>query len=226
MIKAAKYNGINFSDDFNRKSDLINYDNQRVRSIANRDGYTFLAFETDIIEPEFIQLTEIGKNFDTNFYPIEVIEVNDRTLILFSIGADELGMVGNAYFKLEIDGEVIYSEIYRIINDQIAKDEGIAKFVARNNDDTHGYFLTTHGIYAHFKKTELNRDLFISETTEYEYSYGRKMVLGSENQIAKRFTFHGLSMYQQNLLKWICKCENFFIDGVQYELISDFTELL
>ena len=50
--------------------------------------------------------------------------------------------------------------------------------------------------------------------------------MSSENNIAKRITFVNLSMYQQNLLKWLCNCENLFIDGVKYELISDFTELL
>ena len=53
-----------------------------------------------------------------------------------------------------------------------------------------------------------------------------KKILSSENNIAKRLTFVNLSMYQQNLLKWLCNCENLLIDGVQYELISDFTELL
>jgi hypothetical protein len=32
-------------------------------------------------------------------------------------------------------------------------------------------------------------------------------------------------MYQQNLLKWLCNCQNVSIDGVSYQLISDFTEL-
>jgi hypothetical protein len=51
------------------------------------------------------------------------------------------------------------------------------------------------------------------------------MILSSENQIIKRLTFLDLTMYNQNILKWLCNCENLFIDGVQYNLISDFMEL-
>ena len=101
----------------------------------------------------------------------------------------------------------------------------ICEISAYNNDSRHGYLTSTNPAFGFFKFSKLKSDIFLTEKVEYEYSYSRKKILRAENQIAKRFTFHDLTMYDANLLKWLCNTENLFIDGVQYQLISDFTEL-
>jgi len=75
-----------------------------------------------------------------------------------------------------------------------------------------------------FQVSELNNKIHGVEKVEYSYSYGRKKILSAENFIKTRFTFLNLSMYQQNLLKWLCNCETLTINGVSYQLITDFTE--
>jgi hypothetical protein len=223
MIKAAKYNGINFSDDFNRESDLINYDNQRniqiVECISQPIHLSFFSDTSD--EP--VLIVHYFNRSNEYFYPLPTLAVSGGFVHTFEVNY----VAGIAYLGLlNFDSEIIYSEICNFVTNDYLVNNNISKIIAYNNDATHGYNTSDYPAFGFFKKSELNRDFFINETTEYEYSYGRKMVLGSENQIAKRFTFHNLSMYQQNLLKWLCKCENLYIDGVGYQLVSDFTELL
>ena len=47
-----------------------------------------------------------------------------------------------------------------------------------------------------FKFSKLNSDIFINKKTEYEYSYGRRKILSSENNIGKAiyiFRFNNVS---------------------------------
>lgn len=222
MIQSAKYNGINFSYDFTRQNDLINFDNQRVRCVVNRDvECKHLSFFSDGVG-EVCEMTIYNESGVLTLTPDITSELTSGWIFYFIIPEDFL-FNGNNYAKLNIDSEFIYSEIFIAKSTNEIAADSIVKIVSSNDDDRFGFL--ENEIFGFFKVQTLNSDIFLNKKTEYEYSYSRKKILSSENQIGKRFTFLGLSMYQQNLLKWLCNCQNVAIDGVSYQLISDFTEL-
>jgi len=228
MIQSAHYNGINFSGDFARTNGLINFNAQRVKNKINRGiNIEFLSFLYTGLEPELIHLEAFGDFGVQNYYPsIVPIEVESgKWLIQLTVDEDTLGNDGtDVYFKLTVDNDVIFSEIYEVQSPAYFTTKNIKYLTATNNDNRHG-FLTSQA-FGFFETVGFNEDFFINEKTEYEYSYSRKKILSSENNIGKRLTFKNLTKYNQILLKWLANCENFYIDGIKYELISDFSELL
>lgn len=232
-IFPAKYNGINFSYDINRESEKYDFDAQRLKNTIKRDGeIKYLSFLSNQTDPLIsATLTAKSDGVDVVIYSDSEVEVTDGLLIFFKILTNTLNLSNNTYFQLDVVTEgggtdTIYSECFIVKNFIGPTDNEICHITAFNNDARHGYLTYAYPAFGFFKFSKLNSDIFINKKTEYEYSYGRKKILSSENNIAKRITFVNLSMYQQNLLKWLCNCENLFIDGVKYELISDFTELL
>lgn len=221
MIYSAKYNGINFSGDFNRSGGLVDYSAQRRKGIFVKQDCKYLCFECDYVAPvDYAKLWILG---DTNSYTItkvakQLTENNTKILFIFYLLATDFTVGDNVSFQFEYSGQFIHSEIYKVE----AANSSVCYVVASNNDNRHGYL--TDQAFGFFRFSRLHEDFFVNKKTEYEYSYGRKKILSSENQIGKRLTFHDLTMYQANLLKWLCNCENLTIDGVQYQLISDFTE--
>jgi len=225
MIYPSKYNGINFSYDFNRKSNSFNFGNQRKKLTIAISELKYISFYKST-EEEIIQLKLIGNNSTEiigigSFYELETGYIYFFSLLVANFASNTSG-----YFKLTLGTDVIYSEIIDFKSSSYLTTNEICKITAYNSDSRHGYLTETLPAFGFFKFSQLNSDFFINSKVEYEYSYGRKMILSSENNIGKRLTFLDLTMYQQNLLKWLCNTENLFIDGVKYQLISDFTELL
>jgi hypothetical protein len=226
MIQPAKYNGINFSYDFNRESPIYNFDNQRRKNYINRYVDLVLCFYSDVAETVAPSLKCISKD-ETVFTTTHTsFAVGGGFVYFMTIDEDTLQNAGTTvFFKFDLNGESIYSEIYEIQQNDFLIENEICKILAYNNDSRHGYLTSTNQAFGFFKFSKLKSDIFLTKKVEYEYSYSRKKILSAENQIAKRFTFHDLTMYQSNLLKWLCNCENLSIDGTSYQLISDFTEL-
>lgn len=224
MIYPAKYNGINFSSDFTRESPIYNFDNQRKLNIINSSiDVKYLSFFVEVeatADPTLNVYTKNGLVLSLN--PISSTDIQTGFIYFFIFNAESLPSI-EFYMELIIDGEKIYSEFCIGKETNYLTENEICHITASNNDDRHGYL--ANQAFGFFKFSKFKSDIFLKKTVNYEYSYGRKKVLSSENQIAKRFTFKDLSMYQQNLLKWLCNCENLSIDGVDYELISEFTEI-
>lgn len=225
MIQPSKYNGINFSGDFNRTSEKYNFAAQRVKNILPLDvEIKFISFFSDNPLAENVFLKIIDKLGVQEIEPFESIEFTTGTtgfIHFFKIAANLLNNNLDTYFSVQIDTEVIYSEIY--IPRYTSELNDMCKIIASNSDNRHGYL--ANQAFGFFKFSKLKSDIFLNKKTEYNYSYSRKKILSSENQVGKRFTFLDLTMYNANLLKWLCNCENLSIDGTSYQLISDFTEL-
>ena len=240
MLKTALHNGINFTGSANRASGLLSFGLNSSKQIIPRDvNVKYLLFYTDylISQISLATLTAKSENADVEFTGATFTDLTTGTLITFQIPANYLHISKSTFFELKVDiayqiseiqvfeaTEFICSDIFEVQSIAKMQDAGWVHITAKNNDNRHGFL--TNEAFGFFQKTGFNEDIFINKKTEYEYSYGRKKILSSENNVAKRFTFKNLSNYQQNLLKWLCNSENLFIDGVQYELISDFTELL
>ncbi len=229
-IFPAKYNGINFSYDFSRESQRYNFDNQRLRNIVPKKNIKTLSFmATNVVDHNSGVLYLISKSFGSTYLQtlLASIELSNGTwLYYYELSEDDLNPNDTMYLSFQIDSSIIYSEVFLIKSAQFITENEICEIKAYNNDNRHGYLTNAYPAFGFFKFSKLNSDIFINKKTEYEYSYGRRKILSSENNIGKRFTFLDLTMYQQNLLKWLCNSENLFIDGIRYELISDFTELL
>lgn len=229
-IFPAKYNGINFSYDFSRESQRYNFDNQRLRNVVNKKNIKTLSFiATNVVDHNSGVLYLISRSFGSTYLQplLASIEISFGTwLYYYELLEDDFNLNDTMYLSFQVDSSIIYSELFLIKSAQFIAENEICEIKAYNNDARHGYLTSTYPAFGFFKFSKLNSDIFINKKTEYEYSYGRRKILSSENNIGKRFTFLDLTMYQQNLLKWLCNTENLFIDGVKYELISDFTELL
>ena len=225
MIQPSKYNGINFSGDFNRSSEKYNFGAQRVKNLIPFDvEIKYISFEVPV-EYTSIAFSEHSNgetHLISNVADAE-IELATSWIYFFKIPANTLNENEDVYFSLNIDGVVIYSEIYRTVLLSDLQSAEFCQIIASNNDDRHGYL--TNQAFGFFKFSKLKSDIFLNKKTEYQYSYGRKKILSAENQIGKRFAFLDLTMYNANLLKWLCNCENLSIDGTSYQLISDFTEI-
>jgi len=229
MIQPAKYNGINFSYGINRESEMFDFDRQRVRNILPAGvEIKYLSFEFSgyLTDPTpSLRIENIGINeYFINPSSSQIIGAN--YIFYFEIAADKLLENVSARFEVisPVSNEKIYSEIYKVRAVEWMLQNEIMSFTAYNNDNRFGYL--TNQSFGFFNYSKVGSDFFATEKKEYEYSYSRKLILSAENQICKRFSFHNLTMYNQNLLKWLCNCQNLYIDGVAYQLISDFSESL
>jgi hypothetical protein len=228
MIYPAKYNGINFSYDFTRQSNHLNFDLQRVKNVLPNQSLFYLSFLVDFDFSNILTVHDVTKNTIRNLNPESTIQLGDQYVVYFLIPGSVLNIGSDVYLSASSTDDEdtitsIYSELYTIKSSDYLAANAIHKVTAYNNDNRHGYL--TNQAFGFFKIEGYWSDIFVNNKVEYAYSYGRKMILSSENQIIKRLTFLDLTMYNQNLLKWLCNCENLFIDGIQYNLISDFTEL-
>jgi hypothetical protein len=231
MIRSAFWNGIDFSGNFNRENALFNFEAQRVKNILPVATLGTLCFETSSDEYNYIFIHNLtnGTIYGTN--KASILNLATTFLVFFNIDDTDFNQNTDVYFEVRSGADAsdytsLFSEIYRVKSPTYLTENRIAKLTAYNNDARRGFATSVNPAFGFFQTTGFNEDVFVNTKTEYEYSYNRKKILSSENNIAKRLTFVNLSMYQQNLLKWLCNCENLLIDGVQYELISDFTELL
>lgn len=227
MIYSPKYNGINFSGDFNRTSEKYNYSLQRRKGVlfkkligvfqinTNLSFHCDYANTVDSAKLHIISSVGVIEKAQSSF---QKIESNTKIIFNFTFATGDFTVGRDVHFKFEYNGQYIYSEFY-----EVTDGFDVCLITGENADDRHGYL--SNESFGIFRYSTLKRDIFINKKVEYEYSYGRKKILSSENQIAKRFTFTDLTMYYANLLKWLCNCESFAINGTSYQLISDFTEL-
>jgi hypothetical protein len=230
MIKPAKHNAINFSDDFNRESIFFSPELQRSENILSYcAGYLSFSF-TPSSMPESVPTATLTSHFinglaDTSYIHDYVIELTDSYIYFFRLFNEyPVGIRRMSIYIVGYEDEPIYSELTNILSALSLAENGIVTLVAYNNDNTHGYLNETYPACGFFQFSEFNCQVFGNEKVVFNYAYGRKKILSSENYIKTRLTFCNLSMYQQNLLKWLCNCENLTINGVAYCLVSDFIE--
>lgn len=241
MIKPSIFNAVNFSPDFNRESKFFDASLQRKKDLlSDANNYARLAF---FFKPDSMPagvpvatLTMVdgsgGTTAKTSDYSIAL---TDGYIYFFGIAGMTLGPTYpfECYFYLKITGynDILFSERCKYYPAEVitgyksAISENIVMVTAYNNDFTHGYVNSIYQTCGFFQISELNNKVFGVDKVEYSYSYGRKKILNAENHIKTRITFCNLSMYQQNLLKTLCNCENLTINGIGYYLVSDFTEI-
>jgi hypothetical protein len=235
MIKPSIFNAINFSPDFNRESKFFDASLQRKKSIISQPyPYCYMAFK---FEPATMPASipdavlkfyyNDGANHVT-FYnlPLGNVELPNGYIYRFNIYQGTI-LTGRSWLELTIDDytDILFSEELEFIAPSELASENVVQVTAYNNDNTHGYVDASFPACGYFRVSEFNNKVFGVEKVEYSYSYGRKKILNAENYIKTRITFLDLSMYQQNLLKTLCNCENLTINGISYYLVSDFTEV-
>lgn len=234
MIKPSIFNAVNFSPDFNRESKFFDPSLQRVKNIISSpsDPYCYLTFFfKPATMPAAAHVATLTYFYDNGssysvITPAHTIVLTDGYIYYFHLyQATEL--TGRVFLRLTISNydDILYSEECRFILPENLRSESVVEIKAWNNDNTHGYLDSDYPACGWFEFSELNNKIFATDKVEYAYSYGRKKILSAENYIKTRITFCNLSMYQQNLLKALCNCENLTINGVGYYLISDFTEI-
>lgn len=229
MIKPAIYNPIDFSSLIKRSGNLYDPSLQRGYNIIGFYG-EYLSFEyIPAVMPDaeptatltsYLRTSPGGTQTNTQEY---TITLTDRYIFFFDVS--KIGLVHGTWdFMLEIAGEIIFSEkCLCYIDDELA-DNNIIKVKAYNNDMTRGYLNSTYPACGFFQFTDLDSRKFGVDKVEFKYSYGRNKILRSENFIKRRLIFLNLTMYQQNLLKFLCNCQNLTLDGIAYQLIGDFSE--
>ena len=224
MIYPSKHNGIDFSNRFNRSGNLQNFDLQRSKYILPRaTEIKHLSFYWDSQDPTDANLQIISKSGVQNIEFNASVEEGSGTWIFFKIWDDELVVSGDFYMAVKIDGDIIYSEICSAQSTDYLLQNNIVHVTAKNENDKYGQL--SREAFGFFRVNGLNTDIFLNKATVYEYSYNRKKILASENQIGKRLIFERLTMHQRNLIKWLANCNEFKINGVQYQLISEFSDV-
>jgi len=231
MIKPSIFNAINFSNDFNRESKFFDPQLQRAYGlIANTAAYISFEFIPSVM-PEaapsanmYVRNSVTG-NIET-FLDSRAVTLVSSFVYSFYIPYMDL-TTGEYEFYVQVTGynDIIFSEKCKAFSAADLIINSIIELKAYNNDETHGYISQTYPACGFFQVSEFNNKVFGVEKVEYSYSYGRKKILNAENYIKTRITFLDLSMYQQNLLKTLCNCENLKINGISYYLVSDFTEV-
>ena len=227
MIQPAKYNGIDFSATLNRRSGLINYESQRVKNYLPVDEVieTLSFYVSGYATPPAVALKCIlPSGSEINYNAIETIDYQDGKIYFFKITANTLPINKYVQFCFIANSEKCYSEYYRTTNLAWLASNDIVKVHAFNNNNKYGF--TENQIFGYFKTTNFNSDKIGTKKKEYEYSYGRKLLLSAENYTIKHFSFCDLTMYNKNLIKQICNCNNLYINDVKYQLIGEFTESL
>ena len=226
MIYPAKHNGIDFSGNFARENQLYNFDSQRKKCVLPSQTIQYLSFRvTEPIDITTAKLVVISNSGNHTVLTAQRTNeaVGDDYNVYFKLIDDDLPVGQDVCFAFSVDSLTIYSELYHIIDSNALVSSEICTVVAANANNKHGFL--TKEAFGFFKISKFKSDIFLNKKIEYAYSYSRKKILSSENQIGKRFTFLDLTMYNANLLKWLCNCEILYIDGVSYQLISDFTEI-
>lgn len=231
MIKTFPHNGINFSDSIARKSDVVNFDAQRKLDVINAGGLSALAFEVSSDEGNALIINNITNGENEVITPSSATELATSFIVFYEyldlFGSGSLVLSPNSviYFEVQSGIDKIFSEYYQVRSSAYCIENDIVGISAYNSNSKRGFATESTPAFGFFKISKLKHDVFLNEKVEYTYSYNRKKVLSSENAIAKRFTFLDLTMYQANLLKWLCNCETLKINGAEYQLISEFTEV-
>ena len=229
MIKTSKYNGINFSTSLLRNSTMYFFDYQRRKGILPDAEVKYISFLVSSDGYNALKVVDIKNDIVSTITPDTTTEIDGGFIVYYIVPASALTEGATVYFiaesgETEEGAEKIYSEYYSVLSAPSIEEKNVLSLEGWNDDDRHGYL--SKKSFGFFKATGFNEDFFINEKFEYKKSYGRKELLRSENNIGRRITFTNPSAYEQILIKWLCNCENFYINGEKYELVSDFTELL
>lgn len=229
-VKTAKYNGLNFSKLFLRESDVIDYSLQRKKNYLPASELKYLSFFVEGLTYAFELLSykiyAVVDGLETSITADSYLGITSTSGIVFFVIPDSVLQENkDIYFVVRNSGvNTVYSEIYTVKSQEFCTENNILTITAKNDDNRHGYL--TNQAFGVFKTSGFGEDVFVNTKTEYAQSYNRKKILESENNIARRIVFEDLTRYDQNLLKWLCNCENLYIDGVQYQLITDFSDIL
>jgi hypothetical protein len=219
-IYPSQYNAI----DFSKRKD----DSNRVKNVLPSAGFRYISFfGAGVVDETTAKITIHGSTATDVFASIAEDGANAGEWYFYFEFDTELTsyLDEDVYFSASVDGVSIYSEYYTIRSNEWMEANNWVTVLALNSDDRHG-FLSREST-AFFKTSpKINDDFFINEEVVYEYSYNRKRILSSENSKAKRYTFEDLTLYNQILLRWLCKCETLAINGDEMQQISDFTEIL
>ena len=232
MIKAAIHNAIDFTSGINRVG--FDYDPllQRQRSLMSNDGFLVFKYTPSAMGAEpttkFSSFANNGTVAEEVRTHDHAIELDDSWILFYDLSKlAKITLITPAFwvFSLKIGTEIIFSENCEcFIGDELVNNT-VIKLKGYNDDFRHGYLNNTYPACGFFKFSDLNNRVFGSNKIEFKYSFGRSKILRSENFVKKRLTFVNLTMYNQNLLKFLCNCQNFFINGVQHQIVSDFTEI-
>lgn len=228
MIKPLIFNGVNFSDDFNRESRFFNPKLQRVKNIISPISGGYLGFEyTPSVMPETTPAATmyfIKEDGSVSYSQpsSHTTELTDRFIFFCHMNVVPVD-VDSMYFKVDDTTEIIHSEKVRFVAAADLAENSIVKIIAYNNDDRFGY-CSTYPAFGFFEVSELDRDKIGKDLTTYQYSYGRSKVLKPEIWFKKSLLFHNLSMFQKNALDILCSLQNKTINGVSVSLASEFTE--
>lgn len=223
------YNAVDFSDLFTRESLFFNPNLQRVKNIiAPVTGCLSFEYIPGIMPestPVATLTSHLSNGTTTTINQSHTVELIDRFVFLFQIS--DIGLIaGDCDFKVTVEGsnDVAYSEKCEAYELADFPANNLVRIIACNNDMRYGYISSTYLACGFFRVSNLNSPILASDSKEYKYSFGRSMVLSSENYLKSTFTFIQLSRYQQNLLKFLCKCNVMSINGVTYQLIGDLKE--
>jgi len=229
MIKTFVYNAVNFSTDFIRTSKYFDPNLQRKRNIiAPVTGvlsFEFIPGAMPPTAPTATLTTHLSNGTTVQLAHTNVVTLTNSYIYRFNISS--IGLIaGNCDFFVTVEGytDIIFSEKCEAYELADCSENNLKRVIAYNNDDTRGYISSTYPACGFFHVSELNRDQFGNDKVEYKMSRGRTMILDSDNYIKTNLTFIGLSMYQQNLLKWLCNCHVTSINGVTYYLLGELKE--
>lgn len=229
-VKTAKYNGINFSKSFLMENDLIDYSLQRKKNYLPKAELKYLSFYAEnlglVSILQYYKIYAVVEGIEYGIASDSFLTITGTSGVVFFVIPDSVLQENkDIYFVVRNSGaNTVYSEIYTVKSQEFCTENNIVTITAKNNDNRHGYLINQ--AFGCFKTSGFGENVFVNTKTEYSQSYNRKKILESENNIARRIVFEDLTRYDQNLLKWLCNCENLYIDGVQYQLISDFSDIL
>jgi hypothetical protein len=228
MIQPAIHSTIDFTSNLNRAGLDFYNDSQRGFNLISDKGILVFKYTPAAMGAE--PTTELTNYFnhsdavaETNTHSF-AIELEDSWILFYDLSAIDFAP-GIWDFMLEIDGEIVFSECCEYFAAADLAENSIYKIKGYNDDYRYGYLDDTYPGIGFFKVRDLNNKAFGVDKVEFKYSYGRTKILRAENYIKTRLTFCDLTLYQQNLLKFLCNCQNLLINDVNYQLVSDFTEV-
>lgn len=230
MIYTAIHNAINMTSDFNRVSEFFNPQLQRGKNIlSSASAYLVVKFVPDTMPgsaPDASLKVMQGATALVTVTKSADVELTDSYVYFFALSFFGSVNPGTYNLLIEVGGytDKMYSEFFEYIPTADLISNSVATIIASNSDDLYGYLSTSHPACGFFKFSELNCNDLGADKTTYDYSYGRSIVLEPENYLKKRFTFHNLTMYQRNLLKFLCNTQGFSINGITYCKQPEFTE--
>jgi len=232
MITAMIHNTVDFTANLSRAGYFFENMLQRGNNIISDEGVFVFEYTPAAMGAEpttslscFVNHSEVAEETITHTH---AIELENSWILFYNLSTiSKIALIGTGTwdFMLQIEDEIIFSECCEYCAAENLAENSIYKVEGYNDDYRHGYLDDTYPGIGFFKVSDLNNKMFGSDKVEFKYSYGRSKILRSENYLKTRITFCNLTLYQQNLLKYLCNCQNLLINDIGYQLVSDFTEV-